>query len=142
MKRNFVAAKEYIEKEFPEMRGRISGGNYPTPPTIEFLQQVLQAVQLLAMALMIFGDGLWTNVFRFSQVPEWYFPIKAYGFPLCLAIFFILPQALSRYAATGAFEMYLDGKIFFSKLQMGRMPSIVDITDPLSKFGLTPLSSR
>lgn len=124
------------------MKGKVSGENYPIPPTVELLQSALQMLQLLVMALMIFGDGFWTNVLRFPQVPEWYYPFKAYGFPLSLAIFFVLPQALNRYIITGAFEIFVDGVTVFSKLQSGRMPNVEDIAGSMAKFGLVPMSSR
>lgn len=140
MKRNFVQLKEYIEQEFPEMKGRVFGENYPVPSIIELVQQLLQLLQLFVMALMIFGDGLWTNVLRLSRVPEWYYPLKSYGFQFCIVVFFLLPQGLNRYIITGAFEMFVDGRLVYSKLDTGRMPHVGDIRLPLINAGLVPTS--
>ena len=134
MQRNFVDAKRYLEGEFPGLQ--VDGENYPIPPLIELLLKVLQGIQLFAMALIIFGDGVWTNILRFRSVPSFYYKIKEYSFQVGVLIFFVLPQILNKYIITGAFEMILDGVTVYSKLETGRMPNAVDLVAPLQAIGL------
>jgi thioredoxin reductase-like selenoprotein T len=134
MKRNFVAAKRYLESEFPGLN--VDGDNYPPPPLIELLMKVLQGIQLMAMGLIIFGDGLWTNILRFRAVPSFYVKVKEYSFQMGVLVFFILPQMLNKYIITGAFEMILDGVTVYSKLATGRMPHAEDLLSPLEAIGL------
>mmetsp|Transcript_25593 Transcript_25593/g.59433 ORF Transcript_25593/g.59433 Transcript_25593/m.59433 type:complete len:145 (-) Transcript_25593:1646-2080(-) len=142
MKRNFLTCRDFIEREFPELKGKVTGENYPTAPIIELLQQILQGVQLLTMALIIFGDSLWTVILRFSRVPQWYYPLKDHGYQVCFAIFYLLPQLLGRFIISGAFEVYIDEELVFSKLESGRMPEENDIIFPLKQRGLVPLSPK
>jgi selT/selW/selH-like putative selenoprotein len=134
MKRNFVSAKKYLESEFPGLH--VDGDNYPPPPLIELLMKVLQGIQLMAMGLIIFGDGLWTNILRFRAVPLFYYKVKEYSFQMGVLVFFILPQMLNKYIVTGAFEMILDGVTVYSKLETGRMPHAGDLLAPLEASGL------
>jgi selT/selW/selH-like putative selenoprotein len=138
MQRNFVDAKRYLEGEFPGIH--VDGENYPIPPLIELLLKVLQGVQLLAMALIVFGDGVWTNILRLRSVPSFYYKIKEYSFQVGILIFFVLPQILNKYIITGAFEMVLDGVTVYSKLETGRMPNAVDLVAPLQAIGLLKAS--
>jgi len=136
MKRNFVAVKKFLEEKFPSLVGRITGGNEPPPPIIDVLLKALTGIQLLTMGFVLFGDSLWINVFKFRQVPSWYYSIKQYGFQFSLAIFFLIPQMLNSYVITGAFELVVDGEVIFSKLKEGRMPDATDILVAFEKLGM------
>lgn len=129
-----------MEYNFPELRGKVSGGNYPTPPVLELLLSILSMVQLLAMAVALFGD----NVFRLlglRQTPRWYDDIFSKNFvPIMVGIFLIAPTILNGYVVSGAFEIMLDGnQVIFSKLAAGRMPNADDLLVPLTKAGLTAI---
>lgn len=136
MKRNFLYLQKFLEDTFPDLSGKITGGNYPPPPAVEFLLNILSGVQLFAIALIVFGDRVWTSMLRFREVPSWYYSIKAYGFQCGVALFFVIPNILSGYVVTGAFEIYVDGELAYSKLETGRLPSIADILAVFEKFGL------
>jgi selT/selW/selH-like putative selenoprotein len=136
MKRNFLYLQKFLEDTFPELSGKITGGNYPPPPIIEILLKILSGVQLFAMALIVFGDRVWTSMLRFRQVPSWYYPIKAYGFQFGVALFFVIPNILNHYVVTGAFEILVDGELAYSKLETGRLPTAGDILAVFEKVGL------
>lgn len=133
-----MQAKKFLESNFPDLQGKVTGDNYPIPPVIDLLTKLLTGAQLLTMALMVFGDGLWTNILRMRYVPSWYYSVKAYGFQVGIAIFFIVPQILNKWIITGAFEIIVDEVTMFSKLEQGRMPSRSDIQYIFEqKFGMT-----
>jgi selT/selW/selH-like putative selenoprotein len=136
MKRNFNSVRMFLEENYPELKGRIGGGNYPPPPIVELLLKCVTAIQVLAMALMLFGDRFWTSVLRMRYVPSWYYPIKEYGFQCGLAVFFLLPQLLNQFVVTGAFEIIVDGNVGFSKLETGRMPTAQEIQGIFEKLGM------
>mmetsp|Transcript_8979 Transcript_8979/g.14976 ORF Transcript_8979/g.14976 Transcript_8979/m.14976 type:complete len:146 (+) Transcript_8979:217-654(+) len=141
MKRNFNSVRKFLEDKFPDLKGRISGHNYPPPPIIDLLLKLLTGVQVLAMALMLFGDRFWTNVLRMRHVPTWYYPIKEYGFQCALAVFFLVPNLLNRWVVTGAFEIIVDGAVGFSKLETGRMPSASEIQMVFEKLGMVAVDA-
>jgi hypothetical protein len=97
---------------------------------------VMQGIQLMAMGLIIFGDGLWTNILQFRAVPSFYYQVKQYSFQVGVLVFFIVPKMLNKYIITGAFEMILDGVTVYSKLETGRMPHAGDLLSPLEAIGL------
>lgn len=134
-----MAVKKFLEEKFPSLVGRITGGNEPPPPIIDVLLKAMTGIQLLTMGFVLFGDSLWTNVFKFRQVPSWYYSIKQYGFQFSLAIFFLIPQMLNSYVITGAFELVVDGEVVFSKLNEGRMPDATDIVVAFEQLGMVAL---
>jgi len=55
-----------------------------------------------------------------------------YGF----GVFFLGNNIQASLLSTGAFEMYLDGKLLFSKLQTGDMPSLQNLQESLIAHGI------
>jgi selT/selW/selH-like putative selenoprotein len=48
---------------------------------------------------------------------------------------FVLSSVSQSLIATGAFEVFVGGEKVFSKLEKGRMPSVPELIDNLSKLG-------
>lgn len=119
---------------FPGLK--VTGENYPPPPIIGLLSSILTGLQVFTLALVIFGDGLWTNILRFRRVPSFYYQIKDFGWQAGFCIFFLIPQLLAKYQATGAFEVMLDETMMYSKLESGRMPNVDQLVNPMVEFGL------
>lgn len=131
-----------MEYNFPELRGKVSGGNYPVPPIIELLLNILSMIQIAAMGVALMGD----NVFRLigmRQTPRWYEEVVTKNVvPIMVGIFLIAPTVLNGYVVSGAFEIVLDGnQVIFSKIASGRMPNVDDLLAPLTKAGLTAIQS-
>lgn len=84
MRRNFAEVAEFLQKNFPELRGKVRGGNYPLPPMVELLLNVLSFVQLVGMLWMVLGgDTLlrWIGMVRYDNqnrpiLPAWYYKIQ------------------------------------------------------------------
>ena len=141
MKRNFVQTKQFLESNFPELRGKVTGSNYPPPPLVEFLLKMLSAVQLSIMVFGLFGSSLFGMV-GVRQVPSWYETLAKNGVQVAIFVYLILPQFLAKYMITGAFEVVLDDKLLvYSKIASGRMPQIMEIVAPLVEAGLEKLAS-
>jgi hypothetical protein len=63
--------REFLEHNFPELRGKVTGANYPPPPLVELLLKLMSFVQLAGIVLAILGG----NAFRFlgmQRPPSWY----------------------------------------------------------------------
>ena len=131
-----MSFKKFLEDTYPELSGKITGGNYPPPPIVEILLKILSGVQLFALALIVFGDRVWTSILRFRQVPIWYYTIKEYGFQCGVALFFVIPNLLNQFVVTGAFEILVDGEVAYSKLEEGRLPNAADVLAVFEKLGL------
>lgn len=140
MMKNFNQLRQLLETNFPELRGRVRGSNYPAPLYATILSYALTFFQFFTFVVMYAGDSIWRYVpFMRGQAPEWYYTMKQNGIPVLIALFLILPTVIQAHVKTGAFEVYLDGAIVFSKLGSGRMPTIQDVYTPLVQAGLTKL---
>jgi len=141
MKNNFLKIKGFIEGQFPELKGKITGENYPTPPILELAQNFVSMLQLVGMAWMVFGGQTIFRMIGFSQPPAIYYTIQEHGTQIGVALFLLVPQVIGRFATSGAFEIVLDGqKVIWSKLEEGRFPNAEEITGPLIKLGLAESS--
>lgn len=100
------------------------------------LSQVAGLTQMLGIVLAFFGDG----IFRLLGVPTpaW-FASLAENKLMVVGGLFLFNSVAQNMCATGAFEISLNGKNVFSKIQSGRMPSVQEIRTNLETFGLKPL---
>ena len=49
---------------------------------------------------------------------------------------FLMSTVAQNFMSTGAFEISLNGKMLFSKLETGRMPTLNEIVSSLDQYGL------
>ena len=138
MRRNFIQVKQYLETNFPELRGgKITGDNYPPPPIVELLMKILSGIQFAGIVFVMLG----TNAFRLigmNYVPSWYEDVSKNGVQIAIFVFLVLPKVLSSYVITGAFEVTLDqDNLIYSKFETGRLPQWQDLVNPLVEAGLT-----
>jgi len=124
-----------MHQNFPELVGKVTGGNLPPPPLVELLMKMLSALQLAGLLVVVFGRNIF-SLLGLPQVPTWYHTVEKNGVQLAILVYLLLPQVLSKYLVTGAFEILLDGKIIFSKLETGRLPQYADLLEPLVSAGL------
>ena len=141
MVRNFHNVQKFLEGQFPELEGKIAGANYPPPPTAELLSNLMWMIQLTAIAWMVMGGEKIFRLLGFKQqLPGIYYTINENSMPIAIALFLIVPQFIGRFTLTGAFEIYLDDQVVFSKLNSGAFPTESDLVDPLIKAGLTRIN--
>jgi selT/selW/selH-like putative selenoprotein len=133
--------KGWLEGTFPELRGNVTGGNYPPPPIVELISNFLSIFQLLGIIFAVTGDSIF-RMFGFQRTPAWYEDIvMKNGVPIMIFLYLVLPQILSSYVVSGAFEVMLDGNdLIFSKIATGRMPQANDLIATLTKAGVTYVS--
>lgn len=136
MQRNYLTIKNFLEEEFPELRGKITGGNYPPPPYTVIMMQILSAIHLLAIVFVMFGDAVWSYIPYFSShgPPELYKTAKQYPMQTFVILLFVIPTLVQSKVTTGAFEIALDGNIVFSKISSGRFPDGPELIELFQKF--------
>jgi len=125
-----------LYQNFPELQGKVSGDNYPPPPIAELLLKIMSMIQLCGLLLVFFGEKVF-RILGFGQVPSWYGSVQKNGMQLAIFVYLLLPNIISKYMVTGAFEIILDGETIFSKLETGRLPQFDDLVPPLVNAGLT-----
>jgi len=136
MKASFLRLREVLYSEFPGQWQSIQGDNYPAPDWVGYVAPILSAVQVLAMALVVMGDSVWTYVPGVDRPPEFYYKMKENPALTFIVVFLVIPSYVQSFANSGAFEVYVDQKLIFSKLETGRMPNVGEIIRQLESAGL------
>jgi selT/selW/selH-like putative selenoprotein len=133
-----VALKEYLEKHYESLRGGISGGNHPPSWAASTLVTAAYAAQIGGVALLFMGAQIFAAL-GMAQPPGWYNDMRENQMQVFLGLFLVSSLAQNM-AATGAFEISLNGQLLFSKIQSGRMPTIEEIEALLAKNGVVKSS--
>lgn len=81
------------------------------------------------------GDKL-LRLVGFQTLPSFYWTIQDNSIPVGIFVFLVGPQLIAGMAKSGAFEIYLDESVVFSKLASGGMPKVDDLVEPLVAAGL------
>lgn len=76
MKTNFLKVKGFLEHQFPELQGKITGGNYPIPPVLELANNIVSFLQMVGMAWIVFGGDKLFNLMGFRTLPPVYYAIQ------------------------------------------------------------------
>jgi selT/selW/selH-like putative selenoprotein len=122
MRTTYYQVEELLKSVWPTVE--IRGENYPAGAVPEALSSLASFSMLAGIVLAIFGEkplqmlGIAT--------PEWLKTVLGNKLYLFGGIF-VFNQIGSSLTRTGAFEVYYDGDLIFSRLLTGRMPSHLDL---------------
>jgi len=105
-----------IRSRFPDLLVR--GENYPAPQLNQYLAQAVGYLQFAGMGLMFAGD----YIFQQGQEPSFYLWMRERKLVSILVMFLLGNNIATGLVSTGAFEVYLDGRLIWSKLESGRIP--------------------
>lgn len=139
MQRNFLQVAKFLKEKFPEVE--VTGDVYPMSPICVLALQILSMMQLLAIAWIIFGGPTLLRTMKLVRgnqpLPAWYNTIQENGVPIAIFLFLLAPNIVQNIGNTkGAFEVYLNDTIVFSKLKTGTLPSMDDLINPLIHAGV------
>lgn len=135
-----MEVKRWLEQTFPELRGKVTGGNYMPGEAVQLMLKLMTVLQLLGVALVLMGETFFSMI-GIQRLPHWYQDVfKKNPVPIMIGLYIVLPQILNGYVVSGAFEVFLDGsELIFSKMATGAMPTVDDLLVPLTKAGLTAI---
>lgn len=105
--------------------GRVHGENYPLPPLRQALGSAVGAVQMGGLAFLFFGNTLF-RLLGMAEPPAWYGQLMDNKMML-FGGYMALNMVHSQLVSSGAFEIYYNGALVFSKLEAGRMPNMRDL---------------
>lgn len=109
----------------------ISGDYYPISKQAQFISYIIYAIQVLICYLIVFKEH--------SRNTLTFLPAKVFEFfenksPIsCFLVYFIGNGLVNSISNTGAFEVLVDNKLIFSKLQSGRMPHVDEVMSLIKK---------
>ncbi|KAF0887503.1 hypothetical protein E2562_002234 [Oryza meyeriana var. granulata] len=134
---NAMTMKQMLESSFPGIHVVLE--NYPPPFPKRALTKAVPFLQVGAMATLMAGDQIFP---RFGMVPPpWYYSLRANRFGTMATIWLFGNFAQSFLQSSGAFEVYCNGQLVFSKLSEQRFPSEFELRElignrlPDSQFG-------
>mmetsp|Transcript_10169 Transcript_10169/g.9109 ORF Transcript_10169/g.9109 Transcript_10169/m.9109 type:complete len:138 (-) Transcript_10169:71-484(-) len=132
MKNYFLQVKDFIEGNYPSYNWYITGFNYPPSPLSILISQVATIIWIVGIILLLCGD----LIFRTLNIPM---PKIIQDINnnkvFCFGVLFIINSLGNSQLATGAFEMYLNDELIYSKLATGRLPSGEEVLNLLVKYG-------
>jgi thioredoxin reductase-like selenoprotein T len=108
--------KKFIELSNPEVV--VTGGEYPPGPTKTMIATIITVLQYLFWALIMIGEslfnmlGLPTEPIKKLQENKWMY---------MLGSMFLCNTIKNGLTQTGAFEVYVNNNLVFSKLETGRI---------------------
>ena len=129
---------KFLKEKFPDVE--VTGDVYPMSPMCVFALQILSMLQLLAIGWMIFGGPTLLRSMRLVRenqpLPTWYHTLQENGVPIAIFLFLLAPNIVQNIGNTkGAFEVYLNDTMVFSKLKTGNFPSMDELINPLLHTG-------
>lgn len=126
-----------LRMHFPSLQSH--GMNHPPTEQNQFISQIIGYMQMCGFGLLIFGHYIFSAL-KIKEPPmiEWMSNNKMNSF----CIIFMMGFASSQLMATGAFEVYYNGNVIFSKLEEGRIPHIQDLVRNLQMYGVQPQMAK
>lgn len=136
MKRYFLEVKQFIENDprYAVFIGNIHGDNFPPPQRAIYFSNIVSCIWMAGLLLLLVGD----NIFVSMGIPEpaLFTHAKKNKMAVIFALF-MLNNIASKQLATGAFEIFIDDTLVFSKLKLGRLPTGEDVHSFMGALGLT-----
>ncbi|KAG3007048.1 hypothetical protein PC121_g15834 [Phytophthora cactorum] len=129
---NFNQIKTYLGDTFPHLVDRVYGANYEVDPYKMMVAQFLGYAQATAMILLLFGEYLLPALGVDVTMLRWARDNR-------IAAFFIvvlMGTAASSLTASGAFEIYFNDELIFSRLETGRWPTLLEVSNSIGEYGL------
>lgn len=132
MKGNFFKVKKFLETRFPELEGHVHGTNYPPTQMAQTIASITGMIWFVGIALMIGGSF----IFKTLKIPEpEFYKFMQQNQVMCFVSLFMINNIGSSMLTTGAFEVFMNGDLAFSKLASGKFPDAQDLVNSLAEKG-------
>jgi selT/selW/selH-like putative selenoprotein len=125
----FQKMKQSIEYNFPQVS--VVGSVYPLSPTQNMLSTLFTITQYGLIILMIFGDTIFA---KFAIVPpRIYYTLKEKKLLVLIGLFMFGNNIKSMITNTGAFEIFFDNELLYSKIAQKAMPQIQTVLQMIDR---------
>jgi selT/selW/selH-like putative selenoprotein len=114
-----MQVKRALEQRLPGLE--VVGTNYPVSPPKALAIKLVFGAQVAVIGLTLAGEKL------FPVPPPWLKTLQESKLQSCLMAWFAGNLVSQNLQATGAFEVYYDGAVIFSKLQSGNAPDLAAV---------------
>ncbi|KAH7542237.1 hypothetical protein FEM48_Zijuj02G0052100 [Ziziphus jujuba var. spinosa] len=125
-----ITMNKMLETAFPGVEVVLA--NYPPSFPKRLLSKLVPVVQIGVMGIVIAGEQIFPML-GFVAPPPWYYSLRANKFGT-IATSWLLGNVVQNFLqSTGAFEVYLNDELIFSKLKEGRFPSEIELKSIVGK---------
>ncbi|XP_074583913.1 selT-like protein [Curcuma longa] len=124
-----MTMKKMLESVFPGIDVVLS--NYPPAFPKRLLSKVVPVLQIGVIAVITAGDQIFPRLGM--APPPWYYTLRANRFGSMASTWLLGNFLQSSLQSSGAFEVYCDGELVFSKLQEQRFPSEYELRELIAK---------
>ncbi len=129
----FSQIRNFVDSNYPAFEGNILGDIYPPPTYAVMLNQLCGYIWMGGLAFMFAGNQI-ISALGLQNV-ELVTKLNNNKSSVIFGLF-ILNSLCAQLVSTGAFEVYVNDELVFSKLQMGRVPVVEDIIAALASRGI------
>mmetsp|Transcript_31075 Transcript_31075/g.52495 ORF Transcript_31075/g.52495 Transcript_31075/m.52495 type:complete len:137 (+) Transcript_31075:230-640(+) len=132
MKNNFLGLKGFVESKYPQFQGRVSGEVYPPSNFAVVFSKIAGYAWFIGVALLLTGSTIFDTLG--IPMPE---PIVQMNKnkPVAFFVLFVINSLGNSLMATGAFEIYINDELIFSKLQSGHFPNADELIAAMNTMG-------
>jgi len=138
-KNYFHQLQRFTVHSFPELTGKVHGTVYPPSKLAQVVSTITGGMWFAGLALLFAGDTIMPMI-GFTEEPVLYKYMKENKMLVGGALF-IANNIGNGMLSTGAFEVYYNGELIFSKLKTGQVPRVEDIIYALEAAGLERLQN-
>jgi thioredoxin reductase-like selenoprotein T len=132
MRNNFLGLKNFVESKFPQFLGNIHGEVYPPPAASVMIATLAGYIWFIGIALTMGGNQIFGALGM--PVPDIVKTMNENKVPTFMTLF-VINSLGNSLIATGAFEIYVNDQLIFSKLQTGRFPNGEELVQLINTLG-------
>ncbi|KAJ8550930.1 hypothetical protein K7X08_000300 [Anisodus acutangulus] len=121
-----VTMKNMLDSQF--LGVHVSLANYPPPLPKRLLGKVVPVFQFGIIGLVMAGEQIFPRL-GFAVPPPWFYQLRANRFGTMATTWLLGNFFQSMLQSSGAFEVYVNGELVFSKLKENRFPGEIELKD-------------
>ncbi|KAK2656551.1 hypothetical protein Ddye_009603 [Dipteronia dyeriana] len=127
---NAVTMKNMLEAAFPGINVILA--NHPPSAPKRLLSKVVLIVQVGMFGIVVAGEQMFPRL-GIATPPSWYYSFSINKFRNIAGTWLLGNFIQSYLQSSGAFEVYCNGELVFSKLMEQRFPREIELKDLVSK---------
>lgn len=112
----------------------MTGDEYPAPLTNQYISSFVGVFQMGLIAFMFIGPTIFQKMEM--ETPAFVQQLQEKKFMVIMAAFILGNMIRTQLLATGAFEIYFDDELVFSKLKSDQIPTTEILTSLLQSHNV------
>ncbi|KAH6837572.1 SELT-like protein precursor [Perilla frutescens var. hirtella] len=125
-----VTMRNMLESQLPGVNVVLA--NYPPPLPKRLLSKLVPVVQFGVIGIIVGGEHIFPRL-GFAAPPQWYYSLRSNRFGSMASTWLLGNFLQSFLQSSGAFEVYCNGELVFSKLKEHRFPGEIELKDLITR---------